>query len=89
MAKTKRTPKGIDAGFAYNPGKAYMNPNTVPPLPAGYAAVLEARGLTWPTGVVTVTPRKPPPRKLTTADLLPSDADADTCARQFCNAFIH
>lgn len=86
---TKRTPKGVAPGFAYNPGKAYMNPETVPTLPPEYAPVLAARGLVWPTGVITVTPGTPAPRKVTAADLLPGDADNDTCARQFLQAFIH
>jgi hypothetical protein len=47
---TKRTPKGIDPGFAYNPGKAAAEPETVAPLPEKYRAVLEARGQSWPTG---------------------------------------
>jgi phage-Barnase-EndoU-ColicinE5/D-RelE like nuclease2/Phage Mu protein F like protein len=47
--RTVSVPKGIDAGFAYNPGKAYLDPHTVPPL-TGYDAVLKERGTPWPTG---------------------------------------
>jgi uncharacterized protein with gpF-like domain len=42
-------PKGIDPGFAYNPGKAWLEPQTVPPL-QGYDAVLKERKTAWPTG---------------------------------------
>lgn len=42
-------PKGIDPGFAYNPGKAWLEPHTVPPL-QGYDAVLKERKVAWPTG---------------------------------------
>jgi hypothetical protein len=34
--RTVRTPQGIDAGFAYNPGKAYLEP--LSPYPNGYEA---------------------------------------------------
>lgn len=47
--RTVRVPKGIDPGFAYNPGKAWLEPYTVPPL-QGYDAVLKERGAAWPTG---------------------------------------
>lgn len=47
---TKRNPKGIAPGFAYNPGKAASEPHAVAPLPAHYQAVLTARGQSWPTG---------------------------------------
>ena len=30
--RTVSVPKGIDPGFAYNPGKAWLEPHTVPPL---------------------------------------------------------
>lgn len=44
-----QTPKGIDPGFAYNPGKAWLEPHTVPPLPEHLAALAE-RDRPWPTG---------------------------------------
>ncbi|BCB28402.1 hypothetical protein SKTS_32880 [Sulfurimicrobium lacus] len=47
--RTVRTPVGIDPGFAYNPGKAWLEPHTVPPL-TGYNAALKERGTPWPTG---------------------------------------
>jgi hypothetical protein len=42
-------PKGIDPGFAYNPGKAWLDPFSPPPL-TGYDAVLKERNSPWPTG---------------------------------------
>lgn len=52
------TPKGIDPGFAYNPGKAWLEPHTVPPL-TGYDAELKQRGVSWPTGFKTPSVRDP------------------------------
>lgn len=46
--RTVRVPKGIDPGFAYNPGKAWLEPHTVPPL-QGYDAVLKERSTSWPS----------------------------------------
>lgn len=40
--RTVLTPKGVDPGFAYNPGKAYLEPHTVPPL-QGYEKPLQER----------------------------------------------
>jgi hypothetical protein len=62
--RTVRVPKGIDPGFAYNPGKAWLKPHTVPPL-QGYDAVLKERGKPWPTGF------NPPPVSKPT--IIPSD----------------
>jgi hypothetical protein len=42
-------PRGIDPGFAYNPGKAWLDPFSPPPL-TGYDAVLKERNAPWPTG---------------------------------------
>jgi hypothetical protein len=47
--RTVRTPKGVDPGFAYNPGKAYLEPHTVPPMPAQLAAQLDD-AWPWPPG---------------------------------------
>ncbi len=88
--KTKRTPKGIAAGFAYNPGKAWLEPKTVAPLPAEYRAVLEARGQTWPTGFCdTATPEAPAPRNVAPVDLLPAGTTPAVAARCFTNTFLH
>lgn len=46
--RSVKVPKGIDPGFAYNPGKAYLEPLTVPPL-TSYADVLTLRKKPWPT----------------------------------------
>lgn len=85
--KTKRTPKGIDTGFAYNPGKAWMEPNTVPPLPAAYRDFLEARGLTWPTGFEE-QPTAPAPRKIAAAELL-DDTSPAGIHLVISHAFLH
>ncbi|MDR1367759.1 MAG: phage head morphogenesis protein, partial [Candidatus Accumulibacter sp.] len=44
-----QVPKGIDPGFAYNPGKAWLVPFSPTPL-TGYDEVLEQRTAPWPTG---------------------------------------
>lgn len=79
--KTKRTPQGIEPGFAYNPGKAWLSgPAT---LPAEYEAVLQARGF----ACVTAKPDLPTPRKVTAADLLPAATPADVAASAFLAQF--
>lgn len=47
--RTVQVPKGVDPGFAYNPGKAWLEPHTVPPLPE-HLDVLKERGTPWPDG---------------------------------------
>lgn len=49
-----RVPKGVDPGFAYNPGKAWLEPHTVPLLPE-HLAKLAPKNWAWPNGY------KPPP----------------------------
>lgn len=56
--RTVQVPKGIDPGFAYNPGKAYLEPHTVPPL-TGNDAVLTQRNKPWPTDFIK--PAQTPP----------------------------
>lgn len=42
--RTVLTPKGIDAGFAHNPGKSWLEPHTVPPL-TGFDVRLKERNV--------------------------------------------
>ncbi|MBP8150222.1 MAG: hypothetical protein KAY21_10935 [Limnohabitans sp.] len=77
--RTVLTPKGIDPGFAYNPGKAYLEPHTVPPL-QGYESVLKERQGQWPAGMVR--PPVPTPKRMPTSALNPPDMDpAEAVAR--------
>lgn len=74
----------IDPGFAYNPGKAWLEPHTMPPL-TGYDAVLKARGASWPTStprpaLPTLTPIKP-------TALLPVTTAPEVAAEEFLNTF--
>lgn len=60
--KVVRTPVGIDPGFAYNPGKSYLEPHTVPPL-TGHDRVLNKRQVPLAQGVerpLVLTPTKLP-----------------------------
>lgn len=59
--RTVKVPKGIDPGFAYNPGKAYLEPLTVPPL-TGNNAVLTVREKPWPSDFKP--PKMPTPTKV-------------------------
>jgi hypothetical protein len=43
--RTVMVPKGIDPGFAYNPGKAWLEPHVVPPLPEKLAKLVPDE---WP-----------------------------------------
>ncbi len=78
------TPKGIDPGFAYNPGKAYLEPLTVPPL-TGYDAVLKLRDKPWPTGFTP--PPTPKPTPVSPAVLLPADIKPEAAVMEFLDIF--
>lgn len=77
-------PKGIDPGFAYNPGKAWMEPHTVPPL-QGYDAVLKERGTPWPTGFTP--PPVPKPTPVPKSALLPPNTSPDVAVADFLDVF--
>lgn len=82
--RTVRTPKGIDPGFAHNPGKAYLEPHTVPPL-TGYDAVLKERGTPWPTGVDQ--PLLPKPTRVPPSVRLPPDTPPMQAVTDFLDVF--
>lgn len=79
-----RVPKGIDPGFAYNPGKAWLEPHTVPPL-QGYDAVLKERGAAWPTGVER--PALPVPTKVPSSAILPPETPPAVAVEDFLDVF--
>ena len=56
--RTVQVPKGIDPGFAYNPGKAWLDPHT--PSFAGYEPVFRAQG----TPVAYQKPDLPTPTRI-------------------------
>lgn len=87
--KTKRTPKGINPGFAYNPGKAWQEPKTVPPLPAEYEAVLQARrGLAHrPERPGPARPALPTPTPVARDQLLPAHTPTDVATAAFMADF--
>lgn len=82
--RTVRTPKGIDPGFAYNPGKAWLEPQTVPPL-QGYDAVLKERKTPWPTGFTP--PPMPKPTSIPKSALLPPDTPPEMAVADFLDVF--
>lgn len=82
--RTVRTPKGIDPGFAYNPGKASLEPHTVPPL-EGYDAVLRERSGTWPASAPR--PPLPTPKRLPSSALNPPDLDPTTAIARHLEIF--
>ncbi|MBD9362950.1 PBECR2 nuclease fold domain-containing protein [Methylomonas fluvii] len=82
--RTVRVPKGIDPGFAYNPGKAYLEPLTVPPL-TGYDAILKQRDKPWPTGFKV--PEMPKPTKVSPNILLPADIAPEVAVAEFLSIF--
>lgn len=82
--RTVWVPKGIDPGFAYNPGKAWLEPHTVPPL-QGYDAVLKERGTPWPTGFTS--PLTPKPTPLPKSALLPADTAPEVAVSDFLDVF--
>lgn len=82
--RTVRTPAGIDPGFAYNPGKAWLEPLTVPPL-QGYDAVLKERGKSWPTGFTP--PPVPKPTLVPKSVLLPANTAPEVAVSDFLDVF--
>ena len=82
--RTVRVPVGIDPGFAYNPGKAWLEPHTVPPL-TGYDAVLKERRAAWPTGFVP--PEIPAPTTVPKSVLLPADTKPEVAVADFLDVF--
>lgn len=82
--RTVSVPKGISPGFAYNPGKAYLEPLTVPPL-RGYDAVLKERGAAWPTGFEI--PKLPTPTVIDKAAILPKGTPPEQAVTDFLDVF--
>ena len=82
--RTVQVPKGIDPGFAYNPGKAWLEPNTVPPL-TGYDAVLKERKTAWPSGIER--PAMPVPTKVPASTILPAGTAPEVAVADFLDVF--
>lgn len=82
--RTVLTPKGIDPGFAYNPGKAWLEPHTVPPL-QGYDTVLKERGQPWPTGFTP--PSLPTPTRVPKSAILPAGTAPKVAVADFLEVF--
>lgn len=75
----------IDVGFAYNPGKAFLNPHTVPPL-KGYDAVLKTRDVKI-QAEKTLLPPLPNPQKVKPELILPPSTPPEKAVEQFLNLF--
>lgn len=78
-------PKGIDPGFAYNPGKAWLEPHTVPPL-QGYDAVLQDRGKVWPGKAPESIPL-PKPFVVPANVILPAEIKPEVAVTEFLDIF--
>lgn len=82
--RTVRTPVGIDPGFSYNPGKAWLEPHTVPPL-TGYDTALKERGTPWPSGFNPPSMREP--TKLPGSVRLPPGTPPDEAVKDYLGLF--
>lgn len=82
--RTVRVPKGIDPGFAYNPGKAYLEPLTVPPL-TGHDATLQQRQKPWPTDFVK--PGKAKPTNVSSKIINPPSAVPEEAVSEYLDVF--
>lgn len=82
--RTVRTPVGIDPGFGYSPGKAWLEPHTVPPL-TGYDAVMKERGTDWPTSFTP--PTLPKPKTVPTSLVLPKSTPPEVAVQDFLEVF--
>lgn len=82
--RTVRVPKGIDPGFAYNPGKAWLEPHTVPPLD-GYDKPLKERQAEWPSD--KERPSLPVPKKFPASFVLPAGTPPEVAVADFLGVF--
>lgn len=82
--RTVRVPKGVDPGFARNPGKSWLEPHTVPPL-TGYDAVLKERGTDWPTSFTP--PAHPKPTSVPAKLILPKSTPPEEAVKDFLEVF--
>jgi hypothetical protein len=82
--RTVKVPKGIDPGFAYNPGKAYLEPLTVPPLTA-HGDVLTLRNKPWPTDFKAPDPS--PATKVSANIRMPKGTDPMVGVEEFLGIF--
>lgn len=83
--RTVMTPKGVDPSFAYNVGKAWLEPLTVPRL-TGYDAVLAQRpARAFSAGAIV--PPLPKPTLIKPNVLLPASTDAAAAVESFLNVF--
>ncbi|WP_300434714.1 PBECR2 nuclease fold domain-containing protein [Zoogloea sp.] len=80
--RTVRVPKGIDPGFAYNPGQAWLEPHTVPPL-TGYQAVLAERG----AAPLPMRLPAPKPTPVPGSALLPASTAPERAVSDFLDVF--
>ena len=84
--RTVLTPKGIDPGFAYNPGQAYLEPHTVPPL-QGYESVLKDRQGSADVRPAFERPALPAPKKVPSVLLNPPGMDPAQAVEQYLQVF--
>lgn len=82
--RTVMVPKGIDPGFAYNPGKAYLESLTVPPL-TGYDAELKQRDKPWPTDFIK--PGKSKPTNVSSKIINPPTAVPEEAVTEYLDIF--
>ncbi|MDR2219329.1 MAG: hypothetical protein LBE24_01975 [Methylobacillus sp.] len=78
--RTVKTPKGIDPGFAYNPGKAWLEPHIVPPLPEHLARLVPDE---WPWPAGYKPPAAPTPTVFHSSILVDESIPATTVIENF------
>ena len=81
--RTVRTPQGVDPGFAYNVGKASLEPFT-PQMYGGYEKVMSARGIPLPAGL---KPEALPLHKADAGLIYADSVPAKTAAEGFLAEF--
>jgi hypothetical protein len=82
--RTVSVPKGIDPGFAYNPGRAWLEPHTVPPLDGNHA-VLKERKSGWPTDIER--PAQPLPTKYPARVIVQSGTAPEVAVSDYLEVF--
>lgn len=83
--RTVRVPKGIDPGFAYNPGKAWLEPLTTPPT--GYETPLKNRIKPWPVDGKTDELGKLIPTKFPSSVLVPPGTKPELAVADYLDVF--
>ena len=82
--RTVLTPEGIDAGFAHNPGRSWLEPHTPKPI-TGYDPAFKERDKPYPKAVKPLPVR--PPTSFPSSALYPVGVNPEKAVSEFLDTF--